>query len=230
MKKRRDMDRMIEGKDTETERDTDVTVTDLRGIDNLRIAAPGVIKCEQPVGQYHQPAAKPAQMFRTNKAGMDSGKPIHQPVGADVNGISADGKESQVERQHPTERFILAHVAFQDFEDMETLPEQEQAYEHQTVPEIELAIAGHGPNCASEKHNCRQRQQQREPIDLMFFLDGLFLLRFSGGQDIHAPKDGWKSDEQGHVGDVVYQRIGQDFFAGAAFGAEHEGENQIAHA
>ena len=117
---------------------------------------------------------------------------------------------------------------------MEALPEEEQADEDEAVAEIEPALARQGPDGAGEEEDGTEGQQEREPVDLMFLGVGLFvglvLLRFGVGQHIHAPEDRRQADEQGHVRDVVDERVGHHFRAGTAFGAKHKGEDQVAHA
>src|SRR6266567_4358416 len=86
----------IEGINSYTQRDADVPITYLRAINNLRISAPGVIKSEQTVGQYHQPPAQPAEVLRADESGMHIGYPIHKPIGAEVNAVGAGGKDGEV--------------------------------------------------------------------------------------------------------------------------------------
>ena len=104
--------RVIQRINAEAERNGDMRVADLRGIDHLRLFAPAVIKRQHRVGQHHQPAAQPAEMFRADEAGVDVRNPVHQPVGADVNAIGADGQQRQVHRQHPAKAICPARTLF----------------------------------------------------------------------------------------------------------------------
>ena len=95
---------------------------------------------------------------------------------------------------------------------------------------VELALARQGPDGAGEEQDGSQGHQQGEAVDLVFLVVGLLLLRLGAGEDVHAPENGRQADEQRHVGDVVDERVGHHFRAGPAFGAEHEGKNEVAHA
>ncbi len=56
---------------------------------------------------------------------MDFRDPIHQPIRAEINSISADTQQNQIHRQHPTKGFVLANVILQHIEHVKALPEQE---------------------------------------------------------------------------------------------------------
>ena len=229
---RRHGERMVQRKDAEAERDGNVRVADLRGIDDFRLFAPAVIKRQQRVRQHHQPAAQPAEMFRADEAGVDVRNPADQPVRADVNRIRAGRQQREVHGQHPVDgRFSLPHVRLEHFKDVEALPEQKQPDQNQAVVEIQPAFAPHRPDRAGEKQNRRQREQQREPVQFRRLACArLFLfaarIGFLFRQDVHAPDDGGQAEDQRHVGDVVDERVGHHVRAVAAVAAEDEGEDQ----
>ena len=84
----------VEGVDPKAERDADMPIAHLRGIDDLGFPAPGIVESKYAVGQDHQPTAEPAQVLGADEAAVDAGQPVHEPIRAEVNGISADGGES----------------------------------------------------------------------------------------------------------------------------------------
>ena len=152
LEKRRHDHRAIQRIDAEAERDGDVRVADLRGVDDFRLFAPAIVKRQHGIGQHHQPAAQPAEIFNADEAGMAVLQPFHQPVGAEVNGIGAQREQRQIHRQHQVEGgFALPHVGLQHFKNMEALPEQKKADQHQPVVEIQPAFAAQRPDRAGEK-------------------------------------------------------------------------------
>ena len=92
-------------------------------------------------------------MFGADEPSVDVREPVHQPVGADVDAVSADSQQGQIEGQHPGEGFVLAHVGLEHVEHVEALPEQEQADEDEAVTEVELAFAGQRPDSAGEEQD-----------------------------------------------------------------------------
>ena len=118
-----DLDRLVESVDAEAERDTDVAVADLRGVNDFGVAPPGVVESEETVGQDHEPTAKPAEVFGADEAGVDAGKPVDEPIRGEPGDVSAEAEQGEIDGQGPTVGFVLADVGFEDFEDVEALPE-----------------------------------------------------------------------------------------------------------
>ena len=71
VEKRRHDHRVIQRVNADAQRDGDVRIADLRGIDRFRLSAPAVVKCQHRVGQHHQPAAQPAEIFHADETGVD---------------------------------------------------------------------------------------------------------------------------------------------------------------
>ena len=175
----------VEGVDPNAQGDADMPVADLGGIDDFGVPAPAVVEGEQAVGQDHEPAAEPAEVLGADEAVVDVGQPVHEPVGAEVDGVGADGQHGQVEGQHPAKGLVLADVALEHVEDVEALPEEEQADEDQAVAGVEPAFARQGPDGAGEEQDGGEGQQEGEPVDLVFLgvglLAGLVLLTLAAG-------------------------------------------------
>jgi hypothetical protein len=71
----------------------------------------------------NQPLSQPRYFARMKPVVMRN--PVHQPVGAEVNGIGTHCQQGEIHRQHEIKnRFALPHVRLEHFENVEALPEQ----------------------------------------------------------------------------------------------------------
>ena len=82
---------------------------------------------------------------------MGGGDPAHQVVDRIINTIGADGDECQVYHNGPVELPAFADVVLEHFNDVQYLPEQEQADQDEAVVAVELIVVTQGPQCAGEE-------------------------------------------------------------------------------
>ena len=96
------------------------------------------------------------------------------------------------------------NVVLEHIKDMQYLPEEKQPHQHQTVAEIQAAVAAQRPQGAGEKKQGHQGQHQREGVEALKLGHGAVGRRHRPGrQDVERPDQGRETDEQGQVGDVV---------------------------
>ena len=67
----RDEDRVAEGEKAQAERNANMAVADLGGIDDGGLALPAVVKGQHAVGQDIQPAAEPAEILDADETSLD---------------------------------------------------------------------------------------------------------------------------------------------------------------
>lgn len=207
-----------------------MAVAHLRGKDNFGAFGPGIVNGEHGVGQNHEPAAQPADMLLTDETFGPEGDPIDEPIGADVNGPGAGSQQEEIDWKHPAEIAVAAGVGFEDFKDMETLPEKEERDEDEAVAEINFAIGTKHPGGAGEEDYGNESQQQREAIDFaggraFVGSGGFFGGVFFAGEEIEVPKDCGQAENERHVGDIIDEAISHDFGSRAALAAENERED-----
>lgn len=140
-----------QGENPDAQGDADVGIAHLRGVNDLGPFRPAVINGEDGVWQHREPAAQPTHVFGADETRVNFGNPIHQPIGADVNGITANSQQNEIERQRPAQAPVLSDIILEDIEDMEALPKEEETHQHKAVGKINFAIRAECPGCACKK-------------------------------------------------------------------------------
>src|SRR5690606_10267074 len=98
------------------------------------------VKSQERVGQNHQPTAQQTEILRANKTSFDLRQPIDEPIDADIDPVSADPEQNQIDQQHPRKNLVLPNIVLQHVENLETLPKKKQTNQNKPVAAINFSI------------------------------------------------------------------------------------------
>lgn len=119
-------------------------------------------------------------------------------------------------------------VVFEHVKYVKHLPEQKNAHQYQAVAEIQEAVPSQGPQGAGEKEEGHEGQHQGKGVQALKLGRGLATgLGRSGREDVQGPDQCRKADEQGEVGDVVYDAVFNNDRSTAPLPAKGKREHQI---
>ena len=226
---------MKERAQPEAERDADVAVSDLGGVGDVGPAARGKEEREQRVRQHHQPATQPAEVLGADEAALLRQQPRHQPVDAAVECPGPEQHDERVEVEHGAEGPLLPHVVLEHVEDLEALPEEKQANQDEAVAGSKFAVRPECPRHAGKEQACDQREEQRQPVELgagiRFPGSGATRRRAGGllarGPEAQAPAERGQGEDEGEIGDVVDQAVGQHLGGRSPARGDQSDEDQV---
>ena len=83
-----------------------MAVADLRGINDFGIAATRIVKGEQSIGHNIEPAGEPPEIFGAEKASVNVGNGIHEPIGTEIHGVGADNEQGEIQTIQALPRLV----------------------------------------------------------------------------------------------------------------------------
>lgn len=113
----------------------------LRAVHNVRPFIIGIIKRRDRIRQYHEPAAKPANMLIADKTDSGLGKPLYQPIDTIKHNGHRNGQADDVNNRRATNTAPFFDVGLHNIEKTKQLPEEKNPYQDKSIALGQSAIA-----------------------------------------------------------------------------------------